>query len=845
MSTDNSNCKRKKPARDHSDLAFHCEAVARIVWGKPSSETATELRWGMHGSRVVNRAKGIWFDHEHGIGGGTLDLALGATKDDRLQWLRDRGIISNAPRGSQKRKNGGAAPSTIIATYDYNDESGVLLFQVVRRAPKDFRQRRPNGKGGWIWSLGNTRRVLYRLPEVEDAVASGRVVLIVEGEKDTDNLRELGFTATCNPGGANKWRAEYSESLRGADVVIIGDNDDAGRAHVAHVASSLHGIARRVRVLDLGKAWSECQPKGDISDWIEGGGTAEALNVLIEALREWAPATSATASGDGAGDIGTVIDDDAEIERLAKLPKLEYDREREDAAARLGVRVATLDNVVRDKRASAHDDTATLSHWRVEPSPVPVDGTALLDRLRQIFRRYIILPKGADIALALWVLHAWTYDAGDISPFVVLVSPTKRCGKTSVLILLQYLTPRSELASNISAAALFRYIEKEHPTLLIDEADSFVKDDERLRGILNSGHTKTAAYVIRTVEVNGDHQPHRFSTWAPKAIATIRALADTLEDRAVVVRLQRKPPGAKVERLRRRDNQWFEALRSQAARWAADNFEKLIDPDPQMPEALNDRAADNWRPLVAIADLVGGEWPQLARQACLTLSGESAEEAMGVMLLADCGPAFGDDDVIRSIDLVAKLGADPERPWAEYNRGKPITQRQVAKLLGTFGIISVNVRPKVGPQGKGFRRIDFEEAWASYCPDQSSSRADSDISIRPTVPRPVESAQVDGFASVPEAPWDGSKNGNLSNNHAGWDAGTDSGHGNGARNGSATTETPSGDPGDIPECLRRHLCDHCGGAVGGMRNYEWPGRPDGVWLHAQCEAPWFDSEGCQ
>src|SRR5262249_16008335 len=184
-------------------------------------------------------------------------------------------------------------------------------------------------------------------------------------------------------------------------------------------------------------------------------------------------------------------------------------------------------------------------------------------------------------------------------------------------------------------------------------------------------------------------------------------------------RLQRKPPGAKVERLRRRDNEWFEALRSQAARWAADNFEKLVDPDPQMPEALNDRAADNWRPLLAIADLAGGDWPQLARQACLTLSGESPEGAMGVMLLADCRLPFGEDDVIRSIGLVARLIADPERPWAEYNRGKPITQRQVAKLLGTFGIISVNVRPHAGPQGKGYHRVDFEEAWERYCPGQS------------------------------------------------------------------------------------------------------------------------------
>src|SRR5262245_42039005 len=176
-----------------------------------------------------------------------------------------------------------------------------------------------------------------------------------------------------------------------------------------------------------------------------------------------------------------------------------------------------------------------------------------------------------------------------------------------------------------------------------------------------------------------------------------------------------------------------------------------------MPEALNDRAADNWRPLVAIADLVGGEWPQLARQAGLTLSGESPEETMGVMLLADCGPAFGDDDVIRSIDLVTKLGADPERPWAEYNRGHPITQRQVAKLLGSFSIISLNVNPAGLPQGKGYRMVDFEEPWERYCPGQVVSRADSDISIRPSVHKPVESAQVDVFASVHEVDADGSK----------------------------------------------------------------------------------------
>src|SRR6516164_9187099 len=253
----------------------------------------------------------------------------------------------------------------------------------------------------------------------------------------------------------------------------------------------------------------------------------------------------------------------------------------------------------------------------------------------------------------------------------------------------------------------------------------------------------------------------------------------------------------------------------------------------------------SWRSPTSLA----ASGPNSRVRHCLTLTGESPEEPMGVTLLADCRPAFGDNAVMRSVDLVSKLVADPERPWAEYNRGKAITQRQLARLLGTFGIISVNVNPPGLAQGKGYRRADSKEAWASYCPGQTPARGDSDISIRPSVQRPVESAQVDGFASVHEVDTDGSKNGKSSYSHAGLDGWTDKKLESGAPSDSAATETlssdPGGDPGDIPECLRRHLCDHCGGAVGAMRNYEWPGRSDGVWLHAQCEAPWFDSEGCQ
>ena len=221
---------------------------------------------------------------------------------------------------------------------------------------------------------------------------------------------------------------------------------------------------------------------------------------------------------------GNTSADQDTIEALARLDVLAYQKQRLQQAKNLRIPVAALDKLVRKAQARAEDSSAELPHWKVKPWDETVEGAGLLADIERVFVRYIFLPKGASVALALWVLHAWTMDAGDTSPFMVLVSPTKRCGKTTVLIILSYLTQRAELASNISPSALFRYIEEIRPTLLIDEADSFVKDNEELRGILNSGHTKAAAYVIRNVEINGEHKPRRFSTWAPKAIATIRDL---------------------------------------------------------------------------------------------------------------------------------------------------------------------------------------------------------------------------------------------------------------------------------------------------------------------------------
>jgi putative DNA primase/helicase len=236
-------------SRNGSSVPFArlMEPVARELLGDPNAALSddAELRWGTRGALSINRMNGTWCDHADGDrGGGLLDLLKaqkGLDKDDALQWLRDR---KHLPPAEDNRPR-------VVSSYDYVDAAGGMLFQVCRFEPKDFRQRRPDGRGGWIWKTKGLSLVLFRLPEVIAAVATGRTIYITEGEKGVSALESIGLVGTCSPAGAGKWRPEYSGWLRGADVVLLPDNDEAGRKHVDQVASALRGVARRVRVLPL------------------------------------------------------------------------------------------------------------------------------------------------------------------------------------------------------------------------------------------------------------------------------------------------------------------------------------------------------------------------------------------------------------------------------------------------------------------------------------------------------------------------------------------------------------------------------------------------------------------
>ncbi len=218
------------------------------------------------------------FNHDNGDGIAALRWLTGWTFPEAVNALAEYMAAGNSKPATTNGK------PRIVATYDYRDEQAKLLYQVARFDPKDFRQRRLKPDGGWEWSVKGVRQVPYRLPELLAAPAGGRVV-IVEGEKDVDRLTKLGIVATTNSGGAGKWRPECAEYFRGLEAVIHPDNDAAGRKHVQQVAESLYGIAASIKVVEL----PGVPEKGDISDWLDHGGTKNKLAELVKAAPEWKP----------------------------------------------------------------------------------------------------------------------------------------------------------------------------------------------------------------------------------------------------------------------------------------------------------------------------------------------------------------------------------------------------------------------------------------------------------------------------------------------------------------------------------------------------------------------------
>lgn len=436
---------------------------------------------------------------------------------------------------------------------------------------------------------------------------------------------------------------------------------------------------------------------------------------------------------------------DAEVKRLAGLDLRAYQSERKAAAKALGWQLTFLDAEVerlRPKDAGDGDDAPAPPVEALEPWPDPVDGCALAEEIRARLRAHVVFAAPADAdAATLWIFGTYLMDVWRLWPRLMVTSPTKACGKTTLLETVEALCHRGMIVSNASPAVIYRAIEAWCPTLLLDEADTWTKDNAELNGILNSGHTKRTARVLRTVEVKGELLPAHFSTWAPMAIAGIGGQRDTLMSRSIVIGLRRRLPTETVERMPHDLFERMLRLRRQAARWADDHRVTLGATEAEPGECGDDRRRDNWTPLHRIAEALGGPWPERIAAAYLAQGQGDDDDAepAGIMLLRDVLGIFaarGPAEIVKRLpttEVVAALVEMEDRPWAEWRHGRPATVQTVARLLKPFSIRS-KAKKEHGQFARVYDRAEVEAAAQRYLPQPP---------VQPATPQP--SSVVNGL----------------------------------------------------------------------------------------------------
>jgi hypothetical protein len=359
-----------------------------------------------------------------------------------------------------------------------------------------------------------------------------------------------------------------------------------------------------------------------------------------------------------------------------------------------------------------------------EPWSEPIsDAERLFDHVSESIARYVVLPRAAADAITLWIVHAHALEGFHITPRLNLSSPEKGCGKTTLLDVIATLLPRPLRTENCTSAVLFRLVDKHCPTLLLDEIDTYLAAHDELRGLLNAGHRRGA----KAVRCEGDNNEVRaFNAFAPVVLAGIGSLPGTLHDRSLLIPLLRAKSGEIAHRFDSRNISIETELKTKLKRWSIDHVEELSSSDPVMPESAHNRLADNWRPLFAIAQAVGGSWREKACRSFEHLNSDAqADDAQGIgtTLLADIKDLFEETGSRKlfSAAITERLIEIEGRPWAEYGRAqKPISKNQLARLLSKFNIKSKSIR--IGTDtGKGYHLDDFAESFERFLPSQESS----------------------------------------------------------------------------------------------------------------------------
>ncbi len=582
------------------------------------------------------------------------------------------------------------------AEYVYRGVIGSVLFVVRRYETDNGKEIRPwtYGPNGWEPKAYSEPRPLYKLDQL--TAKPDALVVITEGEKAADAAARINpeSVATTTPGGAEASGKADLSPLHKRHVVILPDHDAAGRQYAQALAVSLRGKVTELRVLNTNQlGWSEGDDVADYPDltW------ADIEPHLIPA-EQWLKTLGMDAPVMG--------DQDAMITRLAGLSLLAYEGERVNAAKNLNVRMSILDDVVAIQRnrltSNAKTQEQALTGIEPEPWPDSVDGSNLGNEIAALFLRYVVLPEGSVTVLVLWVIHTYVVNQADFTPYINITSASKRSGKSTLLKLLLELVYRALKTDNVTPAALFRLIEAETPTLLIDEVDSFLSKSDDLRGILNSGFERSGG-VLR---VDGESLTvQRFATFCPKAIAGIGTLPGTISDRSIMIVMRRKHGNEMVEKLRNRVlKELTRPLQRKLARWATDNCHTLSN-NVHIPEYMNDRQADIWEPLFVIARTLGGNWSTKLEEAAQTLThAAETQEATDISLelLTDIREILTLHPNISAFSsewVRYELAGLEGRPWEKFSNRAIISQIDVAKLLKPYNVHPEQTRV-TSPEGK-------------------------------------------------------------------------------------------------------------------------------------------------
>jgi len=571
-----------------------------------------------------------------------------------------------------------------------------------------------NGNGDKKFLLGGKVQGCYYSMGNPDGAAA---LCISEGFSTSSTLRKATghpVAVAFNAGNLLVVAKIIREKFPKLPLIICGDDDrktdgNPGLTKANEAALAVGGLVALPPFTD-----EELAADPPPSDWNDFA-ALHGLEAVGRALTKASPPSDTKATPESNNDNQY----ESAVKKLAALKPHQFDRVRKEESKKLRVQLKTLETDVKAARQESNQDDPPFTD--IEPYSKPIVPTQLLDDITDTIQRFIVLDKHQAQAAALWVSACWFLDVIHAAPIALINAPEKTCGKTQLLTVLGKLAPRAAQASGISPSVLFRMIEAYQPTLFIDEIETVLKDNDELRGLINAGHTRDSAYVWRSVPKGDDFVPTRFRVWGMKAIAGINAikLAETVTSRSIIFELRRKKEDEKVQRLREAEPDLFSTLSARLARFAEDYSQQVREARPTLPEALSDRDQDNFEPLLAIAGVAGGHWPDTAFKAALKLSGESGKlVSTSNELLADIQHIFKhkNKDKIKTADLISALIEDEEKSWATYYLGKPINPKHVARLLKNYGIASKTIRLSEYDTPKGFELSQFSDAFMRYLP---------------------------------------------------------------------------------------------------------------------------------